>query len=123
MEMIVVKLIGIGCIAGVLSGFLGIGGGILIVPLLISLCGFVPVTAVGTSLAVLLPPIGIMAAFEYYRRGHVDVRAAIIIAISLFITAWLSARYAQKVNPKLVQGVLGLFLVVLGLRYLIASCR
>lgn len=71
-----ILLFAIGLFAGVLSGMFGIGGGVVIVPALIYVAGFRQHVATGTSLAVLLPPIGIAAAFEYYRNGRVDVRAA-----------------------------------------------
>ena len=66
----------IGLMAGVLSGLFGIGGGILIVPALIYGMGFSQKTATGTSLAILLPPVGIAAVMQYYREDHVDFRAA-----------------------------------------------
>jgi hypothetical protein len=71
-----------------LSGLFGIGGGVIIVPALIYLAGFDQHLATGTSLAVLLPPVGFGAAIEYYRQGHVDLKAAIVIAVALFVCAW-----------------------------------
>ena len=70
----------IGLSAGLLSGLLGIGGGILIVPALMYLAGFSQLTATGTSLAILLPPVGLAAVLVYHRNGNVDVRAAVCIA-------------------------------------------
>jgi hypothetical protein len=70
----------IGLSAGVVSGFFGIGGGVIIVPALIYLLGFSQHRAIGTSLAILLPPVGLGAAFEYYRHGNLDIRAAIFVA-------------------------------------------
>lgn len=70
--------IAIGLSSGVLAGIFGIGGGILIVPALMYVAGFSQKLAIGTSLAVLLPPIGIAAVLEYYRNGNVDFRAALI---------------------------------------------
>ena len=64
----IILFILIGLIAGILSGFLGIGGGVIIVPALIYICGFSQLKAQGTSLAILLPPVGILAFIEYYKR-------------------------------------------------------
>ncbi|HEU4724800.1 MAG TPA: sulfite exporter TauE/SafE family protein, partial [Candidatus Eisenbacteria bacterium] len=75
-EAPVFLLVVIGLLAGLLSGMFGIGGGVVIVPALVYVAGFRQHMATGTSLAVLLPPIGIAAAYEYHRYGHVNVRAA-----------------------------------------------
>ena len=81
-------LVVIGLLGGFASGLFGVGGGIVIVPALIYWAGFTQHKATGTSLAVLLPPIGLLAALEYYRNGNVDVRAAIILATMMMIGAW-----------------------------------
>src|SRR5262249_3498656 len=81
----------IGLAAGLLSGVFGIGGGVVIVPALIYLAGFTQHSATGTSLAVLLPPIGLAAMWEYYRHGDVNVRAAMIIAAAVFVGGWAGA--------------------------------
>ncbi|MRR14085.1 sulfite exporter TauE/SafE family protein, partial [archaeon] len=73
-------LILIGLVSGVVSGIFGIGGGVLIIPALVYLLGFSQHTATGTSLAILLPPVGLGAVMEYYRRGNVDIRTALIVA-------------------------------------------
>src|SRR6187455_1960041 len=93
-------LIGLG--GGVASGFFGVGGGIVIVPALIYWAGFTQHRATGTSLAVLLPPIGLAATFEYWRNGNVDLRAAMIIAAMMVAGSWVGARFANEVSgPKL----------------------
>jgi len=70
----IILFIAIGLAAGVLSGMFGIGGGIIIVPTLIYLCGFDQLKAQGTSLAILLPPVGILAFISYYKRGQVNIK-------------------------------------------------
>jgi len=91
--------IAVGLLAGVLSGLFGIGGGIVIVPALILLAKFQPVTATGTSLAALLLPVGALGAFEYYRRGNLNIGAALWIALGLFFGAWVGAKLAQELSP------------------------
>jgi uncharacterized membrane protein YfcA len=113
-----VLLIAIGVVAGVLSGIFGIGGGVVIVPALIYLAGFRQHQATGTSLAVLLPPIGIAAAYEYYRHGNVDIRAAGIIAAGVLVGGWLGAVVANRVAGPYLRLAFGLFVVSLGV-YLI----
>lgn len=105
-------LIGLG--AGALSGLFGIGGGVLIVPALMYGLGFSQKTATGTSLAILLPPIGIAAVMQYYRSGHVDFRASLLIAASMLLSSWLSAKFALQLEPKVLKLLFGLFLILLG---------
>jgi uncharacterized protein len=113
-----VLLLAIGVVAGVLSGIFGIGGGVVIVPALIYLAGFRQHQATGTSLAVLLPPIGIAAAYEYYRNGNVDIRAAAFIAIGVLAGGYLGAVVANRVAGPYLRLAFGLFVVTLGV-YLI----
>jgi len=111
-------LIAIGVVAGVLSGIFGIGGGVVIIPALIYLAGFRQHQATGTSLAVLLPPIGIAAAYEYYRHGNVDIRAAAIIALGVLVGGWMGAVVANRVAGPYLRLAFGVFVVTLGV-YLI----
>ena len=106
--------IAIGGLAGVLSGLFGIGGGVIVVPALIYFAGFDQHRATGTSLAVLLPPVGIGAALEYYRQGDVDVRAAAIIAATLLLCAWLVAQVATRVSGPYLRLMFGIFVTALG---------
>lgn len=108
----------IGILGGVTSGLFGIGGGIVIVPALIYWVGFSQHKAIGTSLAVLLPPIGVAAALEYYRRGNVDIRAAMIIAVTMLIGAWGGAILANQMKGPYLRLLFGVFVTVIGL-YLI----
>jgi len=104
--------IGIGLLAGVLSGIFGIGGGVVIVPALILLAGVAPVTATGTSLAALLLPVGALGAWEYYRKGHLNVGAALWIALGLFVGVWIGARVAQQLSPVQLKRAFAVFLVL-----------
>jgi uncharacterized protein len=114
LESSTVLFIAIGLAAGVLSGVFGIGGGVVIVPALIYLAGFNQHRATGTSLAVLLPPIGFAAMWEYYRHDNVNVRAAMIIAAALFAGGWLGAMVANRVSGPYLRLAFGIFVVVLG---------
>ena len=108
-------LLVIGLASGVLSGFFGIGGGMLIVPALIYLAGFSQHKATGTSLAVLLPPIGLAGFLEYYRHGNVDTRAAVLVALGVFVGAGLGALAANRVPGPYLRLAFGLFLIVFGI--------
>src|SRR5690349_23797821 len=108
-------LAAIGVAAGVLSGLFGIGGGVVIMPALIYFAGFDQHRATGTSLAILLPPIGLGAALEYYRNGAVDVRAAVIVAATIFVAAWLTSIDANRVPGAYLRLGFGIFVVCIGL--------
>jgi uncharacterized membrane protein YfcA len=108
----------IGLVAGVVSGMFGVGGGLIIVPALVLLAGFTQHRATGTSLAVLLPPVGIAATIEYYRHGNVSLRAGIIIAAALIAGAWVGAFFANKMSGPALRLTFGAFMCVMGV-YLI----
>jgi uncharacterized membrane protein YfcA len=103
----------IGLLAGVLSGVFGIGGGVVIVPALIFIVGLSPITATGTSLAALLLPVGALGAMEYYRRGHLNVPAALWIALGLFLGAWFGAKLANQLAPIYLRRAFAVFLVLI----------
>ena len=108
----------IGAVAGVAAGMFGIGGGVLIVPGLVYLLGFSQHRATGTSLAILLPPVGLLAVLEYYRHNNVDIKAAVVVGLALFLGAWVGAFLANKISGPYLKLIFGLFVVVMGL-YLI----
>jgi uncharacterized protein len=110
----VVLLLVIGGVSGITSGLFGIGGGVLVVPALVYLAGFSQHRATGTSLAILLPPIGLAAVVEYYRHGNVDLRAAIIIAVAMFLGGWIGAGVANRLSGPNLRLAFGVFLVCLG---------
>jgi uncharacterized membrane protein YfcA len=101
----------IGVLAGIAAGMFGVGGGIVIVPALVYFAGFTQHKATGTSLAILLPPIGLLATLEYYRHGNVDLRAAAVIAIAMVAGGWCGAFAAHKVSGPHLRFVFGAFLL------------
>lgn len=112
---------GIGLSAGILSGLFGIGGGIVIVPLLVLVVGLTTTEAAGTSLAALLLPVGALGALEYWRGGFVDLRFAAILAVGLLLGAYLGARLGISLPVEVVQRGFGVLLVVLGIRFVFFS--
>ncbi len=116
-------LVGIGLFAGVLSGVFGIGGGVIIVPALIYLAGFTQHLAIGTSLAVLLPPVGVAAVVEYYRHGAVDIRAAAILALTVAIGGGIGAAFANRLPGAYLRLAFGLFVMILGASLMLGAFR
>jgi uncharacterized protein len=106
----------VGVLAGVLSGFFGIGGGLVIVPALMMIWHMQSQMATGTSLGALLLPVGILGAWQYYRNGFVDVRASAFIALGLLVGALLGATVALQLPARIVQRAFAVFLVCAAVR-------
>ncbi|MFQ5736075.1 MAG: TSUP family transporter [Thermodesulfobacteriota bacterium] len=106
----------LGLAAGVLSGLIGIGGGILVVPALAFIFGFTQHRAQGTTLAMMVPPIGILAAYMYWKAGNVDVRAAALLCAGFVIGGLVGARVAGSLSNPVLEKVFGLVLLAVSLR-------
>ncbi|HPL18828.1 MAG TPA: sulfite exporter TauE/SafE family protein [Spirochaetota bacterium] len=119
--MTIVLLILLGVVAGTLSGLIGIGGGIIIVPALLFFFGFSQHQAQGTTLALMVPPIGILAAWVYYRQGYVDFQAAIFIAVGFLAGSFLGARLAAAVSNGVLEKIFGVALLLISLKMLFAK--
>lgn len=104
-------LVAIGLAAGMMSGFVGIGGGVIMVPALIYFMGLRQMEAQGTSLAVMLPPIGILAFQNYYSQGYVDLRNAMVIALFFIIGGYFGSKLALKLPENTVRLIFGLVMV------------
>ena len=103
-----------GLVAGIAAGFFGIGGGLIIVPSLVYILGFSQHKATGTSLAILLLPLGFGAVYEYWKKDNVDFKAAIVIGILLALGAWVGGKYANQLKGPTLQLMFGIFAVVMG---------
>jgi uncharacterized membrane protein YfcA len=108
----------VGLVAGVASGLFGIGGGAVIVPALMLFLKFDQKLATGTSLGALLLPVALPGVIEYAQAGKVDIQTAIPLAVLLFLTAFLGARLALRLPTKIVKRLYGIFLLVIGLRFI-----
>ena len=111
-----ILFIAIGLAAGVLAGMFGIGGGLVIGPALILLAKYHPQLATGTSLGALILPAGALGAWEYYRRGNLNIAASVWIALGLFFGAWVGAKLAQSLSGPQLQKAFAVFLVLIAIR-------
>lgn len=118
-----VILVFIGLLAGLLAGFVGIGGGIVIVPGLIYLAGLTPLMAQGTSLALMLPPIGILAFMEYYKAGNINITYAVIIATTFVVGGYFGGKLAQKVDENLVKFIFGLVMLIVSVKMILGGWK
>jgi uncharacterized membrane protein YfcA len=110
-----------GLAIGGISGLLGIGGGVLLVPVLVWFFDFEHTKAVGTTLAIMVPPIGLMAALEYYNRNQVDVQAAAVIAVAFVIGCYGGATIVPFIPIPFLRLLFGLMLLYIAVRFILAA--
>ena len=111
----------LGLLVGVLSGIVGIGGGILIVPALVYFFHMSQHKAQGTSLAALLAPVGALAFWEYHKAGNVDLKAGLFIAAGFLIGGYFGGLYAQHLSEMVLRRIFGTLLVIIGIRLLLTK--
>jgi len=109
-------LLVIGFATGILSGLIGVGGGIIIIPILVFLFGFTQQQAQGTTLAMLVPPIGILAAWTYYKAGYADLRTAGLLCLGFFFGGLIGARIATGLPTVTLQRIFGIALFLISLK-------
>ena len=114
----IVILLIVGLCAGVLSSMVGIGGGMVIVPSLVLIFGFSQKMAQGTSLAMLLPPIGILGVWVYHKNGNVHWSYAIILIISFILGSYIGAKWVQTMNTMTVKRIFAVFMIIISIKYL-----
>ena len=110
---IIVSLILIGILAGVLSGLVGVGGGIIMVPLLVMFFGFNQHQAQGTSLAVLAVPVTAVAVFNYYKEGQINIKYAAVIAVFFVVGSVFGSKFALTLDQKLLKKIFAVVLLVI----------
>ena len=117
--MIQAMAIVIGFLAGALSGLIGIGGGVVMIPALVLFFGFQQRMAQGTTLAAMVLPIGIFAAWEYYKTGFVNVQVALLIALGFLAGGYIGARYAVGIDEFVLKKVFGVVLLALSIKMIL----
>jgi uncharacterized membrane protein YfcA len=103
----------IGLAAGILSGMIGIGGGIIIVPALVLILGFTQQQAQGTSLGLLLLPVGILAVLNYYKQGYIDVKVVAIMSVTFILGGWLGSKLSLSLPQETVKKVFAAVLLLI----------
>ena len=106
----------LGLVAGIFSGLIGIGGAIIIIPSLVLLFGLSQHTAQGTTLALMVPPIGLLAAWTYYKQGFVDFKIAGLICMGFFFGGLAGARFATDIPDDVLRKIFGVILLAASLR-------
>jgi uncharacterized protein len=108
----------IGLVAGIFSGMIGIGGAIIIIPALIFILHMDQHTAQGTSLAIMLPPIGLLAAYNYFKAGALNLQYAMIIAAAFFVGGYLGSKFAVSIPVDALRRIFAIVLILLAVKLL-----
>jgi uncharacterized membrane protein YfcA len=114
-------LIAIGIVTGIMAGMLGIGGAIIMIPALVYIMGMNQLTAQGTSLAVMLPPIGIIAAYNYYKAGQVNIKFAIILAVCFLVGSYFGSKLSLTLPQPLLKKIFGVLLLLVAAKMLLSK--
>jgi len=114
----IIILIIIGLAAGVLSGLVGVGGGLIIVPALVYFVAFSQKAAQGTSLGILLLPVGILAVMQYYQKGFIDVKVVLIVSAGFLIGGWFGSRLAVSLPTATIKKIFAIFMLLTALKML-----
>ncbi|MEO6902314.1 MAG: sulfite exporter TauE/SafE family protein [Bacteroidia bacterium] len=118
---IIIILLCIGLLAGILSGLIGIGGGIIIVPALVYFLGSSQHQAQGTSLAVLLLPVGILAVYAYYKAGYVNLQWAGIMAIGFVFGGFIGSKISIGIDEQVLKKIFAMILVLIAIKILLGK--
>lgn len=111
----------LGLVAGMFSGLIGIGGAIIIIPALVILFGLSQHTAQGTTLALMVPPIGLLAAWMYHKQGFVDLKIAALICLGFFVGGLFGAKFATAIPDQFLRKIFGIVLLVVSLKMIFSK--
>jgi len=115
---IVVILLLVGIAAGMLSGLVGVGGGIIIVPALVFFLGFSQKMAQGTSLGILLLPVGILAVIQYYKQGYIDWKVVLIISAAFLVGSYFGSKIALRLPQETIKKIFAVFMILIAIKFL-----
>lgn len=117
----IIILISIGVFAGILSGFVGVGGGVIIVPALVYVLGMGQHEAQGTSLFILLLPVGILAVYNYSKTSNINWQFGLIVAASFVIGGYIGSKIALKLSPGIVKFIFGIIMAYVSFRMILSG--
>ncbi|MCM8823508.1 MAG: sulfite exporter TauE/SafE family protein [Candidatus Omnitrophica bacterium] len=111
----------VGLLAGVSSGFFGIGGGTVLIPALVYIFGLTQHEAQGTTLAIMVPPIGLLAAIKYYLEGNVKLSMAIFICLGFLVGGLIGAQFVHKIDDYLLKKLFGVYLLLISIKMIMGK--
>ena len=114
-------LIMVGILSGMLAGVFGVGGAILVIPALVFILGLSQHEAQGTSLAFMLPPVGILATWNYWKAGHVNWKFALVLSLTFIVGAYLGSHISVNISEKMLRKIFGILLLVVAIKMIISK--
>ncbi len=111
----------LGLITGILSGMFGLGGGIIVIPALVILFGLSQHQAQGTTLAMMVPPIGLLAAWTYYKDGFVDLKIAALLCIGFFFGGLIGAKFVTALSDPVLRKIFGIFMLIISVKMILTK--
>ncbi|MCD6355136.1 MAG: sulfite exporter TauE/SafE family protein [Prolixibacteraceae bacterium] len=114
-------LIAIGVVAGLLSGVFGIGGAIIVIPSLVFILGLSQHMAQGTSIALMIPPIGILAFWNYWKAGQVNWKFALVLSLTFVVGAYLGSLVSIQFSDRLLRKIFGVLLLLIAIKMIFSK--
>jgi uncharacterized membrane protein YfcA len=114
-------LIFVGILSGLLAGVFGVGGAIIVIPALVFILGFSQHDAQGTSLAFMLPPVGILATWNYWKAGHVNWKIALILSLTFVVGSYLGSHFSINISDKLLRRLFGVLMILVAIKMIFSK--
>ena len=111
----------IGILSGLLAGVFGVGGAIIVIPALVFILGLSQHDAQGTSLAFMLPPVGILATWNYWKAGHVNWKFALVLSLTFVVGAYLGSQLSVNISDKILRRIFGVLLIIMALKMIFSK--
>lgn len=118
-QLIILMIIGI--LSGLLAGVFGVGGAIIVIPALVFILGLSQHDAQGTSLAFMLPPVGILATWNYWKAGHVNWKFALVLSLTFVVGAYLGSQLSVNISDKILRRIFGVLLIIMALKMIFSK--
>jgi len=117
----IIILIVLGILSGILSGVFGIGGAVIVIPALVFILGLSQHDAQGTSLAFMLPPVGILAAWNYWKEGHVNWKIALILSLTFVVGAYLGSHLSINISDRALRRMFGVLMIIMAMKLIFSK--
>ena len=114
-------LIVIGVLSGILAGIFGVGGAIIVIPALVFILGLSQHEAQGTSLAFMLPPVGILATWNYWKAGQVNWKIALVLSVTFVLGAYLGSRFSLNISDRSLRRAFGVLMIVMAIKMIFSK--
>lgn len=118
-QLIVLVIVGI--LSGLLAGAFGIGGAIIVIPALVFILGLSQHEAQGTSLAFMLPPVGILATWNYWKAGQVNWKIALVLSLTFVVGAYLGSNFSINISDRLLRRLFGILLILIAFKMIFSK--